>query len=210
MISVIVPTTDDNQLSKLEHSLLKLGLDFEFIPIYNATSFFDCWQKGVKSAKGNYLMLTHQDTEYHYIPDLNEEFAFEEGLGMVGVAGSKTLDSREPWWFSTNRLKRGELSGKIYHDGEEATGLSVFGPYGKVRTLDGVCLITPKETLLKVGIPNYDWCTWDYYDHVICEEYIRKNYYLKTVPILMTHRSAGGDKRPSFFKAQSEFIKKYI
>lgn len=210
MISFILPATDKDAVSRLDTSLDQLGIEFELIPIYEANSFFDAWKKGVKKAKGKYLILTHQDTEYYYIPDLDEIFAFEENLGMVGVAGSTVLDQSEPWWFSQRRYAANQLSGQIYHHGEDSKGLSVFGEYGIVRVLDGVCLITPKATLEKVGIPGLDWCSWDWYDHVICQEYIKKNYILKTIPVIMSHGSAGGDKRESFYKGQKEFVKSYL
>jgi hypothetical protein len=209
MISVILPATDEKQVERLNASLEGLGQPFELLPIYHANSFFDAWNKGLKKAKGKYLLFTHQDTLYHHIPDLDEVFAFEDELGMVGVAGGMETDANDPWWFSQRRYAQRKLSGRIYHDGE-TRGLSVFGKYGKVQILDGVCLVTPTETLLKVGIPKHDWCTWDWYDHVISLEYNKKNYYLKTVPILMTHYSAGGNKRPSFFKAQKQYIRHYL
>jgi len=209
MISFIVPTTDNAQLDRLRTSLNQLGQPFELIPVYNSLSFFDCWRKGVKKAKGDYLIFTHQDTEYYYLPDLDKEFT--KKVGMCGVAGTKLIDRSEPWWYDKKRLHSGLLSGQIYHNAIRSKGLSTFGPYGdELKVLDGVCLVTQKDILLKVGIPDLDWCAWDYYDHVICMEYIKRGYKLKTIPIIMVHKSDGVTREREFYKAEDRFKKEYL
>lgn len=208
MISFILPATDKTKVKTLEASLNQLGTPFELIPIYNSTSFFDAWRQGVAKAKGEYLCFTHQDTEFYYIPDLDKEFT--KGVGLCGAAGSREIDKTEPWWFSMRRLQSNLLSGQVYHNSWDAKGLSNYGDYGEVKILDGVCLITRKERLLKVGIPNKDWCTWDYYDHVLSLDYQKKGYKLKTIPVVMVHASAGGNRRESFYTAEKEFIKEYL
>lgn len=211
MISFIVPTTDKDAILKLSNSLDKLGIEFELIPIYHATSFYDCWRKGLKKAKGKYLILTHQDTEYFHIPDLDQYFT--KDVGMCGVAGAKELSNNEPWWFSVNKLQKGQLSGQIYHDVADShaagigKGLSVFGEYGEVKLLDGVCLIVKRDNFI---IPDADWCKWDYYDHVISMEYVKRGQKLLTIPIVMCHASAGGNKREGFYEAEKRFRKEYL
>jgi len=199
-ISFILPATDKKQVLRLEKSLNALGQPFEIIPIYGATSFFDCWRKAMPKAKGEYLILTHQDTEFHYIPKLNVE-------GLAGVAGAKEYNIDDPWWFTRDRYINSRLSGQIYHD-KQTKGLSNFGPYGDVEVLDGVCLVTKPEILKKV-LKDLPDVTWDWYDHVLSKAYLNAGYQVKTIPILMTHYSAGGERRKTFEKERKVYVKWY-
>jgi hypothetical protein len=200
-------------------------------------SFFGVWRKALPEVKNKYICLTHDDTEYLEIPDLNKYFdnskrkleymnecakngemldqiKFEkialEKIGMVGVAGTTVLHKDQPWWFSGERLLGRILSGQIYHRGEKENELSDFGPYGEVVVLDGVCMITTKEILEDVGIPEKDYGTFDFYDHILSLEYIKKGYKLLTVPIKMIHNSKGGDKRQSFYDSLGRFTEEYL
>jgi hypothetical protein len=208
LISFILPATDKDKVKTLEASLNQLGMPFELIPIYNSTSFFDAWRQGVAKAKGEYLCFTHQDTEYTAIPDI--EKYLKGKVGMIGTAGSTVIHKDQPWWFSQERFHGSILSGQVFYKEADGNRISPFGPFSEVVILDGVCLITRKDTLLKVGIPKIDWGSWDFYDHIISLEYIKKGYKLQTVPIVMTHDSKGGDKRPSFFTDMERFKKEYL
>jgi hypothetical protein len=203
-ISVIVPTTDNSQLKRLEASLNQFLEGFELIPIYSSTSFFDAWKKGIKKAKNEIVLLTHQDTQYYDIPELD----FRD-YDMAGVAGTTVLHPSQAWWFSQERLYGGILSGAIYHEKHDKEHFSKFGLYKHVVVLDGVCLIT-KKSLLKDIIPDIDWGKWDFYDHIISLEYIMRGLKLKTIPIDLVHQSAGGEKRDTFYTDMDKFEKEYL
>ena len=152
--SFIIPTLDLNKLKNF-----KLPPESELIPVVGAKSFFDAWSKGVKKAKGEYLVLTHDDTEYiEFVDDIDKYF-------VVGTAGATVLHKDQPWWFSTERLLGGILSGQIWN-GEEH---SVFGPFGEVVALDGVCIVVLKEVLEEVlpALLKKDYGTWDFYDQIL-------------------------------------------
>lgn len=210
MITYIVPTRDVKNLHRLTLSLIKLGEPFELIPIEGAKSFFDAWKKALPKVKTEWVILTHEDTEFHYIPK-NEEF------DLGGVAGCTKYTNKEnyPWWFDVWRLKRGELSGRIYHDAPAthnipgSQGLSVFGDYGECELLDGVCLATKTKLLEEILKDIKVDVTWDWYDQVLSHEYKKRGLIVKTIPILMTHRSAGGEKRPSRDKELKNYLKYY-
>ena len=208
MISVILPATDKEQVKSLDKSLQDLKIDYELIPIYGASSFFDAWQKGLKTAKGEYICFTHQDTQFLEIPKLDSYF--KNNVGMVGIAGTTILHRDQPWWFSRERAEGNILSGTIYHKGTAGNELSVFGPQGEVVCLDGVCMITTKKILEDVGIPTKDYATWDFYDHVLCGEYRKKGYKLLTIPLIMIHASKGGNKRDSFETDMARFTDEYL
>ncbi len=205
MISFILPATDKTKVKSLSDSLDQLGQPFELLPIYEATSFFDCWRKAVPKAKGDYLCFTHQDTKFNYIPPLKDYLKGD--VAMVGVAGTTVIHKDQPWWFSKERLYANLLSGSIKHTGSPQP--DIFGKLGNVVILDGVCIITQKDKLLKVGIPDIDWAKWDFYDHIISLEYIKKGYKLQTIPIEMTHDSTGGGQ-DTFIQNMNRFRDEYL
>ena len=207
--SFIVPVNNDKQYEKLENSLKKDFIDYELIPIKGATSFFDAWNKGLKSATKKYVILTHQDTEFIGIPNLDKYFT--DKVGLVGTAGTTVLHRDQPWWFSVERFQGQILSGQIFHKEGKNNRLSAFGEFGEVVVLDGVCIITTRDILKRImpTLIKKDY-TWDFYDHVISLELIKQGYKLLTVPIVMTHLSKGGDKRPSFFDSMDKFRDEYL
>lgn len=203
--SFIVPVNDEKQFKKFTESLEEYD-EYEVIPIRGAKSFFDAWRQGIKKAKKKYLVLTHQDTEFVGIPDLDKYF--KKGVGMVGTAGTTVLHKDQPWWFSRERLDGSILSGQVFYNDTGKPTASIFGPFGEVVVLDGVCLITTKDILEDVGIP--DGYGWDWYDHVISLEYIKKGYKLLTIPLVIVHGSKGGDKRSDFYDDGDRFRKEYL
>jgi len=210
MISFLVPATKKEDIERLDKSLKELKMEYELIPIYGATSFFDAWKTGLKKAHGEYLCLTHQDTRYIGIPDLDKYF--KDKVGMIGVAGTTVLHRDQAWWFSQERLLGHILSGQIFHTEGDKQSLSVFGPFGEVVVLDGVCMITTKKILEEV-LPTClekNYGTWDFYDHIVSLELIKRGYKLLTIPIIMVHDSKGGDKRPSFFESEGKFKEEYL
>lgn len=203
--SFIVPVNNNKQYSKLVKSLKEFD-DYQLIPIKGAKSFFDAWRKGLKGVKKKYVCFTHQDTEYVAIPKLSKYL--KDDVGMIGVAGTEVLHKDQPWWFSQERLHGNILKGQIFHKGKEGNELSVFGAFGEVVVLDGVSMFTKYDIIKDIKLPK--GYTWDYYDHVVSLEMIKKGYKLKTVPIVVVHASKGGDKRESFFKGQERFVKEYL
>ena len=146
--------------------------------------------------------------EFQQIPDLRRYF--KGNVGMLGVVGTKEITLSNPWWFDINRLYNGKLSGEVTHWGlSDPYEVTDYGDYGDVVVLDGVCLITRREVLYKVGIPKFKWCKWDYYDHIISLEFIKAGYRLKTVPIKLVHLSKGGGGE-NMEKTQKYFVKKYF
>jgi GT2 family glycosyltransferase len=205
--SFIVPVNDADKFQKLEKSLKEFS-DYQLIPVLEATSFFDAWEKGLRKAKKKYIVFTHQDTEFIGIPDLDKYFKGK--VGMVGTAGTTVIHKDQPWWFSAERFQGNILSGQIFYREKGKNRMNAFGPFGEVVVLDGVCMITTKKILEDVGIPNKDYGTWDFYDHIISLEYIKRGYKLLTIPLVIVHASKGGDKRPSFLDSMDKFRDDYL
>ena len=189
MYSFIIPSTNKK----------KIEVPGELIRIYGAKSMFDAWKKGIKKAKHEKIVLMHEDVKVIKIPKLDWKY------DMYGVAGTTVIHRDQPWWFSKERYMGWLLSGKIKHNGE----LSDFGEYGEVVVLDGAFLLTTKTKLLK-AIPDIDWAKWDFYDHVISLEYIKRGWKLATAPIEIDHASKGENKRPEFVEDMIKFRNTYL
>jgi GT2 family glycosyltransferase len=203
--SFIIPTLDKKKLDGF-----KLPKDSELIPIVGAKSFFDAWNKGIKKAKGEYLVLTHDDTNYVEFPDVGKHFDLD--VGLIGTAGTTVLHKDQPWWFSKERHIGGILSGQIWNTENGGESHSVFGDFGEVVTLDGVCMIISK-LLLKDMLPDLlkkDYAQWDFYDQILSLEVKKRGFKIITTPMKIVHKSKGGDKRPSFFDSLDKFKAEYL
>lgn len=214
--SFVIPYRNKEVADKWKEKLLETYPDAEVIMINGdaskggAKSFFDVWRQALPKVTKKYVCLTHDDTEYIGIPDLDKHFT--KGVGMVGIAGTTVLHKDQPWWFSQERYLGHILSGQVWNKEEGKPSMSVFGPFGEVVVLDGVCMITTKKILEEV-LPTClekDYGTWDFYDHIISLELIEKGYKLLTIPIVLIHGSKGGDKRQSFFDSLDKFKKEYL
>jgi hypothetical protein len=215
--SFIIPYREKKNVDAWEKRLKKTYPEAEVIPINGdaksggAKSFFDVWQQALPKVTKKYVCLTHDDTEYVGFPDLDKYFI--DGVGMVGTAGTTVVHKDQPWWFSGERLLGKILSGQIWNteDGGKASH-SDFGPFSEVVVLDGVCMVTTKEILADV-LPEClkkDYGTWDFYDHILSLELIKRGYKLLTVPFVIIHGSKGGDKRQSFFDSLDKFRQEYL
>jgi hypothetical protein len=215
--SFIVPYREKANADRWEKKLKEDFPDAKVIAINGdaakggATSFFDVWAKALPQVKTKYVCLTHDDTEYIGIPDLDKYF--KDKVGMIGIAGTTILHKDQPWWFSTERLHGQILSGQVWNtEVDKPNSYSSFGSFGEVVVLDGVCMITTKKILEEV-LPTClkkDYGTWDFYDHIISLELIKRGYKLFTVPIVLLHGSKGGDKRQSFFDSLDKFKDEYL
>lgn len=215
--SFIIPYRDQKNADKWEKKLLKTYPDAQVIKINGdaskggCKSFFEVWNKALPKVTKKYVCLTHDDTEYIAIPDLDKYF--KDDVGMVGIAGSTVLHKDQPWWFSTERLLGHILSGQVWNiEKDKKNSYSSFGSFGEVVVLDGVCMITTKDILAEVlpGCLKKDYGTWDFYDHIVSLELIKRGYKLLTVPIILVHGSKGGDKRQSFYDSEGKFRDEYL
>ena len=190
--------------------------ELEILALPGYSSFFAAWEAAIDEASSDVLILTHEDVRILGLPPspLWSSFAEEPKLGMMGVAGTKEIKLPEFWWYSNTRYQTGILSGEIFHDTPQMTAptKSVFGNFGNVVVLDGVCLITTKERLARIlpECKKHAYATWDFYDHVVSLEFVKAGYYLRTCPLRMIHDSAGGDKRPSFMTSGQRFAAEYL
>ena len=213
----VSPYTNKEKAEKWKAQLLKEQRGAKVILVNGdsknggAKSFFDVWRQVLPKIKTKYVCLTHDDTQYVAFPDLDKYF--KNGVGMIGTAGTMVIHKDQPWWFSRERFDGKILSGQIWNtEVDKDPSYSNFGDFGEVVVLDGVCMITTKEVLEEV-LPTClekDYGTWDFYDHIISLELIKRGYKLLTVPMILFHGSKGGDKRQSFFDSMDKFRDEYL
>ena len=207
----ITPYREKANFDKFKTRLEKTFKDIQVIGIEGTkdSSFFKVWREALPLVTKKYVCLTHDDTEYIGLPDLDKYFT--PGVGMIGTAGTTILHKDQPWWFSEERYLGHILSGQIWNNEEDKkVSRSIFGDFGEVVALDGVCMITTKKILEDVGIPIKDYGTFDFYDEILSLEYLKKGYKILTVPIVMIHGSKGGNKRDSFYNSLDKFKDEYL
>ena len=207
-VAFILPANDREQTEAQEADLRRYFPDCEYFAVFGASSFFDAWRQAIPQATKRWLILTHQDTRITHIPDLEKWFG--PTTGLAGAAGSRELTAKEPWWFMGDRLRRGLCSGLVHHAKNEKSAriVSHFGPAGRVVILDGVVLITRKDLLEKIGgVPEKDYAHWDFYDHVLCMEFLKAGLEIRTLPIQITHFSGGNRAGDETFNKNAERFK---
>ena len=190
--------------------------ELEILSLPGHNSFFDAWDAAIEKASFELLILTHEDVRILGLPNFSllNMFAEEPKLGMLGVAGTKEINFPDVWWFSDTRYQAGLLSGEIFHDTPQMTTPQkmIYGEFGNVVVLDGVCLITTKERLAKI-LPECrkrTYAPWDFYDHVASLEFVKAGYHLRTCGLRIIHDSMGGGRREAYIAAGEEFSREYL
>lgn len=150
------------------------GYQTETIVIEKATSLTSGYNKGMERSDAKYKVYLHQDVNIlneNFIHDIITLFEKYPNLGMLGVAGSKTLPNGV-WWNSIasygkvyyvtpNRGTRGLLSmGKVRND------------YEKVQAIDGLIMITQYDLKWREDL----FKGWHFYDVSQSCEFIKSGY----------------------------------
>ncbi len=76
------------------------------MPIYDSASMASSYNKALKHPS-KYKIYLHQDTfiiHQHFLHDMLHIFQSHQELGLLGVAGCKTLPPNGIWWESGQRM----------------------------------------------------------------------------------------------------------
>ncbi|GAB7389188.1 hypothetical protein BSNK01_30260 [Bacillaceae bacterium] len=149
------------------------GYEVDVIAISDAPSMCAGYNQGMRQSDAKYKVYLHQDVfivNRNFLYDIITLFEKYPKLGLVGVAGAKTIPNNGVWWESTQRF------GKVYdsHTGEMAL-LSFKDTeldYEPVQAIDGLIMITQydlpwREDLFK---------GWHFYDLSQCQEFLLAGY----------------------------------
>ncbi|MFZ5969494.1 MAG: glycosyltransferase [Bacillota bacterium] len=149
------------------------GYNVEIVCIKNAKSMTQGYNHGMKYSAAKYKVYLHQDVfiiNKDFIKDFLEIFEKHPNIGLMGVAGSKTMPPNGIWWESPY------LYGKVYDSHTGTMMLLQFSgiehEYEKVKAIDGLLMITQYDIPWREDI--FDG--WHFYDISQCMEFQKAGY----------------------------------
>lgn len=149
------------------------GFEAEFVPIMDATSMTNGYNRAMSGTDAKYKVYLHQDLYIFratFISDLVRLFQNNPRLGMLGVVGAAKLPVSGIWWESPARY------GKIIDSHSGQLKLLPLGEiaeeYQQVTSLDGCILMTQYDLPWREDL----FTGWHFYDQSQCIEFIRAGY----------------------------------
>lgn len=145
----------------INHLNKQKGWKVETLCIKDAKSMASAYNQAIKDSDAKYKVYMHQDVfilNKNFIKDITAIFEKYPMIGMIGVAGSKTIPPNGIWWESQHRY------GKVYNSLTGEIGLLRFSKikneYECVKAIDGLIMITQYDVPWREDI--FDG--WHFYD----------------------------------------------
>lgn len=126
---------------------------FEVIEIINnGVSLTECYNEGLKKAKNNIVVFCHDDIllmNKNWGNKILKHFSKNEELGILGVAGSKSLPKSARWWDNPKTMY-----GRVQHTDKGKTWLSAYskdlsGKLEDVVLVDGLFFAIHRNRIKK-------------------------------------------------------------
>ena len=176
-ISFIYVINDESLFNKsisyLDNLIIPEGISVEIIKLTNETNIFSAYNKGMQMAKGKYKVYLHQDTfieNINLINDLIFNFNYDPSLGLIGLAGAKTLPINGIWWESSDTF------GEVIESHTGKLELLKFNepsiPFESVAAIDGFFIATQYDILWREDLFN----GWHFYDISQSKEFLKAGY----------------------------------
>lgn len=164
-ICFITCVNDDNQYAKclvyINNLNVPEGYGIDTISIKEAHCMASGYNEAISNTDAKYKVYLHQDTyilNNNFIYDILRIFNKDKNIGMIGVAGAKTIPANGIWWESNQRY------GKVYERHTNKVELLAFNDaaaeYVDVKAIDGLIMITQYDIRWREEI--FDG--WDFYD----------------------------------------------
>lgn len=149
------------------------GYEIDAISVKEAESIASAYNYAMKNTDAKYKVYLHQDTfiiNKNFIYDMLSVFNSNEKIGMIGVVGSKTIETSGIWWDSS------EVYGSVI---DNFTGImqqlelnEVKNNYEDVKLIDGLIMITNQDlTWMQDTFKGLY-----FYDTAQCIEFIKSGY----------------------------------
>lgn len=169
-----------NNEAKYKESLLYIsrlnvpeGYEIETVAVRNARSMASGYNRGMASSDAKYKVYLHQDVfilDKDFITDLIKIFKSDEKIGLIGVAGVKTMPLDGVWWNSA------EMVGRVYDNHTTKMDLLQFSEPDNgvhdVEAVDGLMFATQYDIPFREDL--FDG--WHYYDISEAFEFLNHGY----------------------------------
>lgn len=149
------------------------GFNIETISVRNADSIAEAYNSAMRESDAKYKVYLHQDVfiiNKNFILDIINLFKSNENIGMVGVAGAKTLPKSAIWWESPY------ICGKVYGSLREKMECYVYSNFNEkfenVSVIDGLIMITQYDINWRDDL----FKGWHFYDVSQSIEFILAGY----------------------------------
>jgi Glycosyltransferase like family len=113
------------------------------------------------------------------------QLASDDQFGFAGVAGSRETERGKAWW------QHEALGGMVTHRRDDGIRVNAYGRWGRVVTVDGLCMICKASTLLDMPPEQRDQGHFHFYDHDFCLTAHSRDLTNWTLPLLLLHDSGG-------------------
>lgn len=164
-ICFITCVNDDRQYEEcllyINNLNIPEGYEIDVVSIKEAESMIAGYNAAMQSTDAKYKVYLHQDTfiiNKNFILDMLSIFEHHEKIGLMGVAGAKTIPTNGVWWDSIHKY------GKVYESHTGKMELTSFNDikrrYENVKAIDGLIMITQYDIPWREDI--FDG--WNFYD----------------------------------------------
>lgn len=153
--------TYEKALFHIKQLNIPKGYTVEILSIKNVKNMTKGYNQGMSRSDAKYKVYLHQDVliiNKDFIKDFLTIFKKYPTIGLMGVAGSKTIPANGIWWESPHRY------GQVYDSHTGKMMLLRFNnvedEYEKVKAIDGLMMITQYDIPWREDI--FDG--WHFYD----------------------------------------------
>lgn len=215
MISIIICSRTQNIPVDLSENIKHtVGCDYELIVIDNSKnqySIFEAYNLGIKKSVGDYLCFMHDDILLHtnsWGAMATNIFKEDKQVGLIGVAGSKTLSKMPAAWWDCREEEK--ILNLIQHFKDKNTETWNFGFEASSNTevvvIDGVFMVMRRDERILFderlkGFHNYDL-------FLSLKHHMLNKKVLVTSEILLEHFSEGSLCK-AWYQSSSLFHKLY-
>lgn len=150
-----------------------VGFEIETLQVNEAQSITSGYNEAMQASDAKYKVYLHQDVfiiNKDFIHNVLEIFSSDNKIGMIGVAGAKTIPTNAVWWDSAHRF------GKVYENHTGKMKLLKFNDveenYTAVKAIDGLIMVSQYDVMWRENI----FTGWHFYDVSQCVEFTLKGY----------------------------------
>ncbi|WP_245368718.1 glycosyltransferase [Paenibacillus silagei] len=149
------------------------GFNVDLQIVRNASGLAAGYDEAMRRSDAKYKVYLHQDVHIlhpEFIADIVRLFSEHPSLGMLGVAGAKTLPSSGIWWDSTQKYGRviDSHTGRL----QPLEFIQPAGAYESVEALDGLLMVTQYDLPWRKDL----FTGWHFYDASHSQEFINNGY----------------------------------
>ena len=195
----------------IRHLDLPEGMSLELIPIRDAGSMAEGYDRAMRQSDAKYKVYLHQDVFVVYkeaLVDLIRLFRSDVQIGLIGLAGCKAMPSNGVWWCAEERC--GLVYQARYVESLQRYDFGPVGrPYESVAAVDGFFLATQYDVPWRADL----FTDWHFYDASASMEFARSGYRV-VVPYCeepwCVHSCGLKDLGEAYEEQQSVFLREYV